>query len=103
MGRSGKRQRTYISGASWNWIRTGELKEETEGLSFAAQDQAPRTNAVKENVSFKCRMCGNHDETVQHILGNCSKLRLMEYKKRLLGGSYIGRRARNVDLSAMTK
>mgnify|MGYP000332641084 CR=1 FL=1 len=66
MGRLGKRQRTYISGASWNWIRTGELKEETEGLSFAAQDQAPRTNAVKENVSFKCRMCGSHDETVQH-------------------------------------
>jgi len=59
-----------LSGVSWNWIRTGELKEETEGLSFAAQDQAPRTNAVKENVSLKCRICGSHDETVQHILGN---------------------------------
>ena len=81
---------------------TGELKEETEGFTFAAQDQAPRTNAVKENVSSKCRMRGRHDETVQHILGNSSKLRETEYKKRLLGGSYIGRRARNMDLSAVT-
>lgn len=76
-----------LSGVSWEWIRTGELKKETEGLIFAAQDQALRTNAVKarienQNVSSKCRMCGSHDETVQHILCSCPKVALTEYKKR---------------------
>ena len=35
-----KRETEDLSGVSWNWIRTGELKKETEGLIFAAQDQA---------------------------------------------------------------
>ena len=81
-----KRETEDLSGVSWNWVRTGELKE-TEGLIFAAQDQALRTNAVKarienQNVSSKCRMCGSHDETVQHILCSCPKLAQTEYKKR---------------------
>ena len=74
-------------GSSRERQRTGELKKETEGLFFAAQDQALRTNAVKariqnQNVSSKCRMCGTHDETVQHILCSCPKLAQTEYKKR---------------------
>ena len=94
---------------SWEWIRTGELKKETEGLIFAAQDQALRTNAVKarienQNVSSKCRMCGSHDETVQHILCSCPKLAQTDIKRgmMLLGGSFIGRCARNMELSAVT-
>ena len=76
-----------LSGVSWNWIRTGELKKETEGLLFAAQDQALRKKAIKakienQNVSSKCRMCGSHDETVQHILCSFPKLAQTEYKKR---------------------
>ena len=35
-----KRGKEDLSGVSWNWIRTGELNKETEGFSFAAQDQA---------------------------------------------------------------
>ena len=82
-----KRETDDLSGGSWEWIRTGELEKETKGLIFAAQDQALRTNAVKarienQNVSSKCRMCGNHDETVQHILCSCPKLAQTEYKKR---------------------
>ena len=82
-----KRETEDLSGVSWNWIRTGELKKETEGLIFAAQDQALRTNAIKarienQNVPSKCRMCGSHDETVQHILCSCPKLAQTEYKKR---------------------
>ena len=74
-----KRETGDLSGVSWNWIRTGELKKETEGLIVAAQDQALRTNAVKarienQNVSSKCRMCGSHDETVQPILCSCCRL-----------------------------
>ena len=76
-----------LSGVSWNWLRTGELKNETEGLIFAAQDQALRIHAVKsiipnKNVSSKCRMCGSHDETVQHILCSFPKLAQKEYKER---------------------
>ena len=41
-----KRETEDLSGVSWNWIRTGELKKETEGLIFAAQDQALRTNEI---------------------------------------------------------
>ena len=74
-----KRVTEDLSGVSWNWIRAGELKKRTEGLIFAAQDQALSTNTVKarienQNVSSKCRMCGSHNETVQHILCSCPKL-----------------------------
>ena len=81
-----ERETVELSGVSWNWIRTGELKKETEGLFFAVQDQALRTNAVKarienQNVSSKCRTCGSQDETVQHILCSCPKLAQTEYKE----------------------
>ena len=33
-----KRETADLPGVSWNWIRTGELKEK-EGLIFVAQDQ----------------------------------------------------------------
>ena len=82
-----KKETEDLSGVSRNWIRTGELKKETEGLIFAAEDQALRTNAVKvrienQNASSKCKMCGSHDETVQHILCSCPKLAQKEYKTR---------------------
>ena len=48
-----KRETEDLSGVSWNWIRTGELKKETERLIFAAQDQALSTNAVKARMETK--------------------------------------------------
>ena len=67
-----KREPKDLSGVSRNCIGTDELKKEEKGPFFAAQDQGLRTNTVKariekQNVSSKCRMCGSHDETVQHI------------------------------------
>ena len=41
-----KKETEDLSDVSWKWIRTGELKKETEGLIFAAQDQALTTYAV---------------------------------------------------------
>ena len=38
------------SGKTWNWLRKGDLKKETEGLIIAAQDQSLRTNAFKARV-----------------------------------------------------
>ena len=43
MGSSRERHSEALSAVSWNCIRTGELKKETEGLIFTAQDQALRT------------------------------------------------------------
>ena len=72
---------------SWDWLRCGWLKKETEGMILAAQDQAlPTRNykvaVMKEQGSKKCRMCGERDETVMHILSECEKLAQGEYKKR---------------------
>ena len=72
---------------SWNWIRKGDLKRETESLIMAAQEQALNTNAVKKNIyglgeSDKCRRCGKEIETVTHIISACSMLAQKEYKRR---------------------
>ncbi|XP_048578959.1 uncharacterized protein LOC125560711 [Nematostella vectensis] len=65
----------------------GNLKKETEGLITAAQDRALRTNAVKaktekQQISPLCRMCGLKDETVNHLLCECSKMAQSQYKHR---------------------
>ena len=72
---------------TWAWMRKGYLKKETEGMIIAAQDQALRTNWIKKNIdkqdiSEKCRMCGERDESVSHIVAECSKLAQTEYKAR---------------------
>jgi hypothetical protein len=63
------------------------MRKETEGLLMAAQDQAlPTTNykvaIMKEEGSKSCRMCGERDETVMHLISECEKLAPGEYKKR---------------------
>ena len=53
-------------------------------MIMAAKDQALRANSIKrvidkENVSAKCRMCGEGDETVSHnVLEVASWCRLMQ-------------------------
>ena len=103
------RETEDLSGVSRNWIRTGELKKETEGLIFAAQDQALRTKAIKarienKNVSSKCRMCGSHDEMCSIFWVVAPSLHRQNIKRGMmvLGGSYIGRCARNMELSVVT-
>ena len=59
--------------STWEWLKHGSIKKETEGLLMAAQDQALRTNAVKNkidkiNISPMCRLCGEREETISHIL-----------------------------------
>ena len=72
---------------SWGWLWNGDLKKEAEGMILAAQRQALRTKYVKLRidhscVSPKCRMCGDKDETVWHVIDECSKLAGTEYKMR---------------------
>ena len=58
-----KKTRNIVYEVSGNWIRNVFLKKETEGMLFAAQEQALRTNSIKvkidhQSFSTKCRLCG---------------------------------------------
>ena len=72
---------------TWTWRRKGNLKRETESLLIAAQDNVIRTNHIKARIdktqqNSKCRLCGDRDETINHIISECSKLAQKEYKAR---------------------
>ena len=71
---------------SWDWLKKGCLKKETESTIIAAQDQALCTRNMRktvygENVYSTCRVCGSADETVAHIVAECQKLAQKEYKQ----------------------
>ena len=71
---------------TWTWLRKGNVKRETESLLMAAQNSAIRTNHRKARIdktqlNSKCRICGDRDETINHIISECSKL-AQEYKVR---------------------
>ena len=72
---------------TWTWLRKGNFKRETESLLITAQDSAIRTNHIKVRIdktqqNSKCRLCGDRDETINHIISECSKLAQREYKAR---------------------
>ena len=58
---------------TWIWLRKGNFKRETESLLMAAQNSAIRTNHTKARTdktqqNSKCRLCGDRDETINHII-----------------------------------
>ena len=72
---------------TWTWLRKGNFKRETESLQIAAQNNAIRTNHIKARIdktqqNSKCRLCYDRDETINHIISECSKLAQKEYKTR---------------------
>ena len=51
------------------------------------QNDAIRTNHIRARIdktqqNSKCRICGDRDETINHIISECSKLAQKEYKTR---------------------
>ena len=54
---------------SLSWLAVGDLKKETEDPIMACQDQALRTNVIRQilniRVSALCRMCGKYQESVE--------------------------------------
>ena len=91
---------------TWTRLRKGNFKRETESLLIAAQNNAIRTNQIKARIdktqqSSKCRLCGDRDETINHIISECSKLAQKEYKTRHDWVS-TGRCARNLNLAIQT-
>ena len=88
---------------TWTWLRKGNFKRETESLLIAAQNSAIRTNHIKVRIdktqqNSKCRLCGDRDETINHIISECSKLARKEYKAKL---DWVGtwKWARNLNLT----
>ena len=72
---------------TWKWLRKGNFKRETESLLIEAQDSAVRTNHIKARIektqqNCKCRLCGDGNETINHIISEFSKLAQREYKAR---------------------
>ena len=62
------------------------LKRENESLLIAAQNNAIRSNYVKAKIdktqqNSRCWLCGDRDETIKHIISECSKLTQRKYKK----------------------
>ena len=72
---------------TWTWLRKGNFKRETESLLIVVQNNAIRTNHIKARIdktqqNSKCRLCGDRDETTNHIISESSKLAQKEYKTR---------------------
>ena len=71
----------------WARLQNGDLKRETESLIVAAQNQSIRANLVKAKIDkgqrdSSCRVCRKVDESIDHIVSDCSKLVEKEYKRR---------------------
>ena len=72
---------------TWTWLRKGNFKWETEYLLIAPQNSAIRTNHSNARIdktqqNSKCRLCGDRDEIINHLISECSKLSQKEYKAR---------------------
>ena len=74
-----KQQTSKVSNEkTWTWLRKGSPKKETESLLIAVQSNAVRTKTRQQNSRY--RLCGDRDETINHIKSECSKRALKEYK-----------------------
>ena len=72
---------------SYRWLKAGDIKGETESTIVAAQDQAISTNyfknkILKEEIESICRLCKQHEETIDHLTSGCPILAKNEYLMR---------------------
>ena len=57
---------------AYRWLKSGDIKGETESTIVAAQDQSISTNyfknkILKEETESKCWLCKQHEETIDHL------------------------------------
>jgi len=72
---------------SYHWLKSGDIKGETESTIVAAQDQAISTNYfkntnLKEETESKCRLCKQREETIDHVTSGCPILAKNDYLMR---------------------
>ena len=70
---------------TWTWLRIGNINRERESHLIATQKNAIRTNQIKARIdktqqNIKCRLRGDRDETINHMISEYSKLAQREYK-----------------------
>jgi len=69
------------------WLKSTDLKAETEGLLIAAQDQSMATRSyqyriMKNEVNPVSRVRNHYEETTEHIICGCPELAKSEYIHR---------------------
>lgn len=52
---------------TWSWLRSSDLKVQTEGLICAAQEQALRTNFVKHHIDRTAKSPLNVECAVKRV------------------------------------
>jgi len=72
---------------SYRWLKSGDIKGETESTIVAAQDQAISTNyfknkILKQEIESKCWLCKQHEENIDHLTSGCPILAKNEYLMR---------------------
>jgi len=72
---------------SYRWVKSGDIKGETGMTIVAAQDQAISKNyfknkILKKEIESKCRLCKQHEETIDHLTSGCPILAKNEYLMR---------------------
>jgi len=72
---------------SYRWLKSGDIKGEKENTIVTAQDQAISTNyfknkILKQEIASKCRLCKQHEETIDHLTSGCPLLAKNEYLMR---------------------
>ena len=70
--------------STFYWLNKGDLSIESEGFLMAAQEQSLPTRAMTQIhgtcPSALCCLCGEHPETVEHLISGCPKLASQSYK-----------------------
>jgi len=72
---------------SYRWLKSGDIKGETESKIVAAQDQAISTNhfknkILKEETESKYQFCKQREETIDHLTSGCPILAKNKYLMR---------------------
>lgn len=75
--------------ASLGWLTHGNLFPETEGFICAIQDQVIPTRSYRRYImkdnsvdNVNCRLCGEVNETIEHLMNGCRKLAARDYTNR---------------------
>jgi len=72
---------------SYRWLKSGDVKGETESTIVAAQAQAISTNyfknkILKEEIESKLWLCKQREETIDHLTSGCPILTKNGYLMR---------------------
>jgi hypothetical protein len=72
---------------SYRWLKSEDVKGETESTVVTGQDQVISTNYFKnkileEEIESKCRLCKQHEETIDHLTSGRPILAKNEYLMR---------------------